>query len=139
MNTFVAAADPASKVAYQFVEVGLLANAIKEFGFIPLRVDGAPFRVQEFEGGYLLDGAPINVWMGQGWFEGQRELLEPHWRNGTVPVPPDEALLSGEVEMPADVAASYAGFKQPTSGSNLMLGALIVGGYLLFGRKGKRA
>ena len=105
---FIAAADPASKVAYQFTNTGQLAHAIQDYGYIPLRTTGEPFTVQMFEGGYLLDGAPINVWMGDGWYAGQQELLRPYWSSGSIPTPPADVLGAVVVAMPPDLAAQTA-------------------------------
>ncbi len=116
MSGFIAAADPASKVAYQFTDVDTLAVAIRDLGYIPLAPDGSPLLVQQFEGGYLLQGAPINVWMGKGWYSGQRELLEPYWQAGTIPTPPASITGAQVVAMPADVAADYAAYKAQDAG-----------------------
>lgn len=106
----VSASDPVSKVAYPFTDVGQLHDAIQK-GWIPIRADGTPFKVQSFEGGFLLDGAPINVWMGLGWYAGQQEALQPYWQNGQIPIPTTPVLAAPVVAMPADVAANYAGYQ----------------------------
>jgi len=124
---FVAAADPASKTAYVFTDVGQLNDAIKAYGFIPLGPDGAQLRVQEFEGGYLLNGAPINVWMGQGWFAGQKEALQPFWASGQVPPPPADVIAAPVYEMPPDVAANYNAYKQFKAGQGFSLASLFAG------------
>lgn len=113
----VNAADPASKVIYQFTDVGSLANAIQNYQFIPVRSDGSPFKVQEFEGGYLLDGAPLNVWFGLGWYTGQQALLQPLWANGTIPTPPQAQLTAQVVAMPTGLATQTAAYlAQASSG-----------------------
>jgi len=109
---FIAAADPASKASFVFTDVGQLNDAIKTKGYIPIRSDNQPFIVQEFEGGYLLDGAPLNVYIEDEWYDGQRELLEPYWRSGAIPMPSSETLAVGTVALPADVAATYEEFKR---------------------------
>lgn len=108
---FVAAADPASKVSYVFNDTAQLSNAIENYHFIPIREDGTPFKLQKFEGGYLLDGAPINVWMGEGWFEGQQELLRPLWASGEIPSPPSNVIAIPAVPMPAETAQAYQAYK----------------------------
>jgi hypothetical protein len=119
---FVAAADPASKTAYVFTNVEQLDAAITQYGFIPLGPDGAQLKVQEFEGGKLLQGAPINVWMGKGWYAGQRELLEPLWASGQVPRPPSSILNEPVFEMPPDVAANYNAYKEAQNPLASLLG-----------------
>jgi hypothetical protein len=143
MQGAIAAADPASKVAYTFSDPGKLHDAIKEYGFIPLMTSGQPFVVQEFEGGYLLGGAPINVHMQGVWYEGQRDLLEPYYAAGTIPRPPADVLNAPTAPMPQNVSEAYQAYKTEQAGgglsSTLMIGlggALLV--YLLAsgGKKG---
>jgi hypothetical protein len=107
----ISAVEPNSKVAYVFTDVGQLHVAIQN-GWIPIHPDGTPFKVQSFEGGYLLDGAPINVWMGLGWYSGQIEALQPYWANGQVPTPPASISGAPVVPMPADVAANFQAYQQ---------------------------
>jgi hypothetical protein len=109
--TPINALNPLSKVASPFTDVGQLHLAIQD-GWIPVHADGTPFKVQQFEGGYLLDGAPINVWMGLGWYAGQMELLVPYWQNGQIPTPPANILNITVVPMPPDVASNFAAFQQ---------------------------
>jgi hypothetical protein len=108
--TPVNAADPASKVVYPFTDVGQLNEALKN-GYIPIRSDGSPYKVQSFLGGYLLDGAPLNVWLGLGWYQGQQEALQPYWQNGQIPIPPQMALAATVVPMPAAVAQNFANYQ----------------------------
>jgi hypothetical protein len=108
--TPVSASDPVSKVAYSFTSVGQLNDAIKG-GWIPLRPDGTPYKVQSFEGGYLMDGAPLNVWLGLGWYDGQQQALQPYWQNGQIPIPPMTTLNSPTIPMPADVAANFQSYQ----------------------------
>jgi hypothetical protein len=124
MSTFVAAADPASKVSYVFNDGAQLSNAIQNYKFIPIRADGSPYKLQEFQGGYLLDGAPINVWMGEGWFTGQQELLRPLWASGQIPTPPPEVVAIPAVPMPAEVAAAYDAYKASASSVTGILGSI---------------
>lgn len=134
---FITAADPASKATYVFTDAGQMHNAIKNRGYIPIRPDGTPFIVQEFEGGYLLDGAPMNVYTDEQWFEGQRELLEPYWTSGTIPTPSREVLDRGSVVMPEEVTENYETFKKSQTVLGLgiptpvLLGAALLGFFLL--------
>ena len=112
----ISAVDPQSKAAYVFTDTGQLHDAIKSYGFLPIHEDGTYYRVQEFQGGYLLDGAPINVWMGEGWFAGQQEALAPFWQNGTIPRPPAALFQTPTVAMPPEVAANYAAYQQSQQG-----------------------
>lgn len=41
----------------------------------PLRPDGTPYRTEQFMGGWLFDGCPLNVIFGNGWIAGQKEAL----------------------------------------------------------------
>lgn len=102
----VQAMDPASKVVSTFTNGQQLANAIQQLGYVPIRANGSAYNVQIFEGGYLLDGAPINVVMGGYWFTGQQQALLPYWQNGTVPTPTAAILALPTQGMPADIAAA---------------------------------
>lgn len=130
---FIAAADPVSKQAYVFTNVGQLNDAIKTSGYIPLRSDNTPYRIQEFQGGYLLDGAPLNVFIENRWFEGQMEALAPFWDSGQIPPPSAEVLATGTVPMPDDVAANYEGFQEAQSPFGGISPALLIGGALVAG------
>lgn len=129
----IPAMDPITKVVTTFTDVGQLHGAIQQFNFIPLHPDGTPYKVQAFEGGYLLDGAPINVWMGLGWYTGQQEALQPYWQSGQIPTP-TVALNVPVVAMPAAVASNYAQFKanqENILGLPWYLWAAGIGAYLL--------
>lgn len=118
MSGVLQAADPASKVAYTFTNVDALAHAIQDYGFIPLRTDGSVANTQFLKeyGGYLIDGAPINVWIDGVWLEGQKEAMAPYWNNGSVPRPPD-AILNAPIEgMPPELAAQTAAYQAKQSG-----------------------
>ena len=106
----ISAMDPVTKVVTTFTDVGQLHGAIQQFNFIPLHADGTPYKVQFFEGGYLLDGAPINVWMGLGWYAGQQEALQPYWQSGQIPIP-TTVLQQKVVPMPASVAANFQSYQ----------------------------
>ena len=108
--TPINAADPVSKVIYPFTSAGQLDGAIAK-GWIPVRANGTAYKVQNFEGGNLLDGAPENVWFGMGWFAGQQELLQPYWQSGQIPIPPAALLNQPVVAMPADVAANFQAYQ----------------------------
>ena len=108
--TPVNAVNPVTKVTEVFTDVGQLDGALLA-GFIPIRADGTAFKVQSFLGGYLLDGAPLNVWLGLGWYAGQQEALQPYWQNGQIPVPPAAQLGQQVVAMPAAVAANFASYQ----------------------------
>lgn len=45
-------------------------------GGTPYRPNGTPYDVMQFLGGYLFDGCPLNVVLGQGWLAGQQEALQ---------------------------------------------------------------
>jgi hypothetical protein len=119
--TPIQAADPASKTIYTFTDVGALHNAIKEYHYIPLRADGSPFEVQYLQeyDGYLLDGAPLNVWMDGVWLEGQKEALASYWNSGQVRQPPANILQAGAVPMPPEVAERTAAARAAATGGGL--------------------
>jgi hypothetical protein len=114
-----------------------LNDAIKAKGYIPIRPDNQPYIVQEFEGGYLLDGAPLNVYIEGRWFDGQQALLEPYWNSGQVPTPTRETLAIGAVTLPPEVAENYEVFKKSQTPLGLgiptpvLLGAALLGFFLL--------
>lgn len=128
----IPAMDPVTKIVSTFTDVGQLHGAIQQFNYIPLHPNGTPYKVQAFEGGYLLDGAPINVWMGLGWYSGQMEALQPYWQSGQIPTP--TAVLNQQVvPMPADVAANFAQYQahqQNIFGLPWYLWAAGIGAYL---------
>lgn len=128
---FIAAADPVSKQAYVFTNTGQLNDAIKQRGYIPIRADNTAYTVQEFEGGYLLDGVPLNVYIESRWFEGQMEALAPYWEAGTIPTPSTAILSVGTVAMPEDVAANYEQFKTSQSLFGGISTPVLVGGAVL--------
>ena len=115
----VQAADPASKTIYTFTDTGALHNAIKLYGYIPVHPDGTPMQtvyLQEYDG-YVLDGAPVNVWIDGVWLEGQKEALANYWNSGQVMRPPADIANAGAVPMPAEVAERTAAY-QSTLGMN---------------------
>lgn len=118
MSTPINAADPASKVIYTFTDVGALHNAIQTYHYIPVKPDGSPFEVQWLAeyGGYVLDGAPINVWMDGYWLDGQKEAMQPYWTAGTIRQPPANIMNAPVQPMPADLAARTAAYKAGNSG-----------------------
>jgi len=42
----------------------------------PIKPDGSAYTVTSFLGGFLLDGCPLNVILGQGWLPGQIDALK---------------------------------------------------------------
>lgn len=128
----VQAADPASKTIYTFTDTGALHNAIKVYGYIPVHADGTPMDtvyLKEYDG-YILDGAPINVWIDGVWLEGQKEAMEAYWTSGQVRRPPADILNAGAIPMPAEVKAqteayqrTQAGFLGMDTGTLLAIGA----------------
>lgn len=120
MSTVIAS-DPASHTNYTFTDVGALHNAIKEYGYIPLRADGSPYNIQYLQeyDGYLLDGAPLNVWINGTWLEGQQEALVPYWNSGKVPRPPANVLQETVEPMPPDVAERTAAAQAAAKGGGL--------------------
>lgn len=67
-------------------------NQMIEGGNPPRRTDGTFFTLNRFQGGWLMDGAPLNVWTGPGWYTGQKEALTPYWTTGEIPTPPADVL-----------------------------------------------
>jgi len=104
---FISALDPASHTAIVFTDTLSLSNAIDTHHVTPLRPTGEPFTLQRFEGGWLLDGAPINVYIDGYWYQGQQELLAPYWQQGTIPMPPQNVLAEAERPLPSSVAWQY--------------------------------
>jgi len=107
--TPINAINPISKVTEVFTDVGQLDTAINN-GYIPIHADGSPYKVQSFEGGHLLDGAPLNVWFGFGWYQGQQQELLPYWQSGQIPTPPNTVLGITTVPMPAAVQANWQAY-----------------------------
>jgi hypothetical protein len=96
-------------VVYPFTTVEQVGTGLAQ-GYIPIRADGTAMKVQQFEGGYLFDGAPINVWLGMGWYTGQKELLQPFWASGQIPTPPSGEYNDPTVQMPAAVQAQWQAY-----------------------------
>jgi len=117
----VQAQDPASHVTYTFTDVGALHNAIKQYGYQPVHADGSPFEtqyLQEYDG-YILDGAPINVWIDGEWLEGQKEALQPYWASGQIRQPAPAILNAGVVPMPPEVQERTAAAQAAAKGGGL--------------------
>ena len=132
---YIKAADPASKVIYLLFSVEEAGQAF-DLGYILVREDGSQALVQRFEGGHLMDGAPLNVYFSGVWYQGQKELLEPEWAAGRIPRPP-EALVQLPVEgMPDPVREQYEGYKAAEAagvGFNWQTVALVAGaGFVLW-------
>jgi hypothetical protein len=144
----VQAVDPNSKTTYTFTDVGALHNAIKLYNYIPVHTDGTPFKTQYLQevDGYVLDGAPINVWMEGVWLTGQKDILQKYWAAGSVPQPPANVMNAGEVPMPAQVQAQTAAYQAMQGGLfGMDTGTLVAVGvgvlaifWLSSGKKGRR-
>lgn len=89
-----------------------------ETGFAPFRDDGSLMMTQEPFGpgeGWLADGHPLNVILGQGWIVGQLEALQPLIDAGTVPAPylmldDPELVVDSEIDwLPIAAAAGVVG------------------------------
>lgn len=79
-------------------------------GYIPIRGDGEPYTVFPFMGGILLDGTPLNVILGQGWIETQKEVLIPLIEAGDIPEPENWAA-DATISLDAlPDAVTFAGF-----------------------------
>lgn len=113
----VKALNPQSRQEFTFSNTGYLNDAIKVYGYIPMRDNGTPFVTQPFAGGYVIDGSPLNVYIEERWFDGQKELLQPEWVSGRIPQPSADILNIGSVPMPPDVAATYQASQQGIFGS----------------------
>jgi hypothetical protein len=116
---FVTAADPASKATRAFTNVVDFTYAMEKLKYIPLRPDGTPFIVHFIadEGGYLMDGAPLNVWFDGVWYEGQKEVAQKYWGSNGVPTPAQTILGLPVVAMPAPIAETYHAFKEQQAGA----------------------
>jgi hypothetical protein len=148
--------DPQTKVSSVFTDAQRASVMIRDSGFIPLLDDGTAATVNLFEGGYLVQGAPLNAWTNEYWYTGQKQIILPFIQSGQVPQPPARIWNLPEYDPPADVLAQYAGAKgvpQATSlldayqtgkpiggGTDLLLiaGAAVLGLLFLF-RRGKSA
>jgi hypothetical protein len=105
------ALDPQTRSPYTFTNAVGFTDALERFGVVPILPDGTPLPVYSFEGGYLVGGAPLNVWFDQIWYEGQQEILAAHWQSGEI-MQPDQALLALPIVEPtAEVLATYAAYK----------------------------
>lgn len=96
-STVVAAAAPgvitpgvinvANANSYRTVDNLVDLSQAIDSGFSVMRDDGRPAIVQSFMGGYLVDGNPLNVLLGEGWSEGQWDAVQAAVAAGTVPAP----------------------------------------------------
>jgi hypothetical protein len=80
-------------------------------GYQAILPSGAVGHITEFEGGRLLEGTPLNVWIYGTWYTGQQEILAPLWQNGTVPAPPPDVLQVPITDAPQSVVQQYAAAK----------------------------
>ncbi len=108
----ITARDPVTAQTYTFNLVAALHGAMSPpYNYVPLRADGTPFAVNKVAGGFVIDGAPLNVWIDGVWYIGQKELLAPMWAAGTVPTPSAAILAGVPVPMPPAVAANWAAYQ----------------------------
>ncbi len=112
--------NPATGESATFSHTADVHNAIKVYGWVPVHSDGSPYVVQEFMGGYLLDGAPLNVYIEGQWYDGQKQALQPEWTSGRVPTPSTAVLNVGVVPMPPEVEANNQLYQAATN--NKILG-----------------
>lgn len=71
-------------------------------GAVPVRADGQPMLVYPFMGGVLLDWLPLNVYLFETWYEGQKEAMQPYWSNGSIPQPSAVAAALPVSPLPAE-------------------------------------
>ena len=126
MGTIIAQ-DPNSHVNQTFADMVTLANAMSAYGYIPVRPDGTPYVVQNFDGGIIFDGAPLNCYLDGVWYEGQQEAISPHWGKD-VPVPSNAIQALPVVPMPSDIAASTAAFNAAQSARSSIPTPLLIAG-----------
>jgi hypothetical protein len=101
-------AEPKSKVTSIWNDGVRASIAIRDEGYIPILDDGRPATVNLFEGGYLVQGAPLNAWIDGYWYTGQKAIIAPFIQSGQVPQPPQAIWNLPEVEPPPDVLQNYA-------------------------------
>lgn len=116
-QAFIAAADPASKVAAIFTNADALVAAIQQ-GYIPLRIDGTAYITQTFDNTVLLDGVPINVLYSGFWQPGQKDTLAPHWAVD-VPKPPADMIALPESSTPAVLPAEVGASSPAPAGATI--------------------
>lgn len=104
------ALDTKTNIPYSFDDEGKFLESLK-FGLVALNQAGRPGVLREFEGGMLLDGAPLNVWTKGVWYEGQADILTPYWNDGSIPMPPEIVMTLPVVAMPDKVLQDYAAYK----------------------------
>ena len=112
MGTIVARDNSTGRaLTFRAENFNVLDQGLRSNRFTPLRDDGEPAQVNLFEGGVLVEGAPLNVWLLDVWYDGQKAILDPFYRSGEILVPPEYLLALPEVETPPDVLAEYAASK----------------------------
>lgn len=109
-----------------FIQAGDIVEITQrlESGWRPLRPNGTPAYVQNFLGGYLIDGNPLNVILGEPWLPEQWAAIVPAIQSGVVPSPsiqptPDEiaVLTTGPGVMSAGAADDgFMKFALPATG-----------------------
>lgn len=115
MSETLTVRDVESGRVQELADLGTVHELLEAGQVVPLREDGTPARVQELAGGFVVDGEPLSVAMGGEWEEGQRELLEPYWRNGQIPRPADQ---------PAPTARTVDATAKPNIGILVAAGVL---------------
>lgn len=113
-------ADPQSKVTSVWSDGATASIAIRDRGFIPLLDDGTQATVNLFEGGYLVQGAPMNAWINGVWYTGQKEIVAPFIQSGQVPQPPQSVWNLPVVDPPPDVLQNYASAKGVPDATSLV-------------------
>jgi hypothetical protein len=104
-------ADPKSHVTTSVSDEVQATQMMVNYGAIPILPNGRAAQVQSFEGGYLVQGAPLNVWLKGVWLTGQKEILTPFWQNGTIPTPALDQLNMPIVDAAPEVLQAYANYK----------------------------
>lgn len=126
MSESVLVRDVGAGTVREIETLGELHGQLEAEQVVPLREDGTPARVQELRGGFLIDGVPLNVALGEDWDPEQRAMLEPYYAAGQVPRP--EGLAPLERPAPADPAPTAL---EPTTPA-AKFGPLIAAGILGF-------
>ncbi len=104
-------ADPASKSTYAFTDQAQAEIGISQYGYIPILDDGSVAKVVQFEGAALVQGAPINAWIGDIWYDGQKEIVQSLVSSGQVPMPPARIWNLPVVATPPELLQTYASAK----------------------------
>lgn len=103
--------DPKSRTPLTVASIDQFNYYVVSGGYVPIHADNTAMQVNSFEGGYLVDGAPLNVWLSGYWYDGQQDILASFWNSGQIPKPPAQLLALPSIPAPADVVANYAAQK----------------------------